>query len=301
MVAINPPSPHMTHKQETVIITGFTQGLGWHMAKEFILLGYNIALVGRTPATAQSCYEELRKLASKSQKVLPFVADISDYESVLSCVTDITDSFETIDILINNAGILGPIGNLESLSMSEWCETVHTNLFGSVYFAYAILPKMKTQRSGKIIQLSGGGATSPMPNFTAYAASKAAVVRFAESLSLEVADFGIDINCIAPGALNTQMLDKVLAAGPDQVGSSYYTRSQTQLRTGGAGFSDAVDLAVFLASSESNGITGKLIAAKWDNWTNFSSNIEKLQSSDVLTLRRITGQDRNMDEISKPF
>ena len=89
------------------------------------------------------------------------------------------------------------------------------NIYGSVLPCRAVLPHFKQQRYGKIVQLSGGGATNPLPRISAYAASKAAVVRFAETLALEVQDDGIDVNAIAPGALNTRMLDEVLAAGPE--------------------------------------------------------------------------------------
>jgi 3-oxoacyl-[acyl-carrier protein] reductase len=153
---------------------------------------------------------------------------------------------------------------------------------------------MKRQRAGKIIQVSGGGATNPMPNISAYAASKAAAVRFADTLAEEVRDFGIDVNSIAPGALNTRMLDEVLAAGPKAVGDAFFERSAQQKRNGGAGLDKAADLAVFLAGSASDGITGKLISALWDDWPTWPAHREELACSDAYTLRRIAGRDRGL-------
>jgi NAD(P)-dependent dehydrogenase (short-subunit alcohol dehydrogenase family) len=157
------------------------------------------------------------------------------------------------------------------------------------------LPHFKRQRSGKIVQLSGGGATSPLPWMTAYAVSKAAVVRFVETLSHEVRDHGIEVNAIAPGALNTRMLDEVLLAGPEKVGQSYYDRSLEQKASGGAPLESAADLAVFLGSPLSNGITGRLISAVWDNWRTLTEHVDQLSASDVYTLRRIVPADRGLD------
>jgi len=156
------------------------------------------------------------------------------------------------------------------------------------------LPAMKQQRAGKIVQLSGGGATSPMPNISAYAVSKAAVVRFADTLAEEVREFGIDVNAIAPGALNTRMLDEVIAAGPQAAGADFFARSKRQKDTGGAGLEKASDLAVFLASAASNGITGKLISALWDDWPVWPAHRDELARTDAYTLRRIAGRDRGL-------
>ena len=159
----------------------------------------------------------------------------------------------------------------------------------------AVLPYFKQRRYGKIIQLSGGGATNPLPRISAYAVSKAAIVRFAETLAEEVRGLGIDVNAIAPGALNTGMLDEILAAGEEKVGAEFYEKSLRQKESGGAPLSRGANLAVFLASSKSDGITAKLISAIWDDWENWGDSLDILNSSDVYTLRRITGRDRNLD------
>jgi 3-oxoacyl-[acyl-carrier protein] reductase len=151
---------------------------------------------------------------------------------------------------------------------------------------------MKERRRGCIIQVSGGGATNPLPGLSAYAASKAAVVRFAETLALEVKDFGISVNSIAPGALNTRLLDEVLAAGPDKVGRQFYERSLAQKRDGGVPLSKGAELAVFLASDTARGITGRLISAVWDHWQEWPNHLDTLAESDLYTLRRIVGRDR---------
>jgi 3-oxoacyl-[acyl-carrier protein] reductase len=157
-----------------------------------------------------------------------------------------------------------------------------------------VLPTMKQQGYGKIIQLSGGGATKPMPRTSAYAATKAAIVRFAETLAEEVRGTGITVNSIAPGAMNTRMLDEMLAAGPEKLGEAHYAHLVKQQQSGGDSPEDAADLAVFLASAAGDGITAKLISAKWDNWRDFPAHGDELNKSDVYTLRRIAGRERDM-------
>jgi NAD(P)-dependent dehydrogenase (short-subunit alcohol dehydrogenase family) len=151
---------------------------------------------------------------------------------------------------------------------------------------------MKERRRGKILILSGGGATAPMANLSAYAASKAAVVRLMETLAVEAKDFGIDVNAIAPGAMNTRFLDEALAAGPEKLGPAYFARLVQQKQSGGVPLEKAADLAAFLASEESNGITGKLISAQWDPWTTLDAHKGELASTDIYTLRRIVPEDR---------
>src|SRR5205823_3330425 len=183
--------------------------------------------------------------------------------------------------LVNNAGIYGPIGRLEEVDWTEWERAVRVNLLGSVLTARAIVPHMRANGYGKIIQLSGGGATAPLPRLSAYAASKAAVVRFAETLAEEVRDSGIDVNAIAPGALDTRLLDEVLEAGPERAGSEFHRRMLKQKKTGGTPLERGASLAVYLASAASDGITGRLISAPWDQWEKLSTRREELADSDV--------------------
>jgi NAD(P)-dependent dehydrogenase (short-subunit alcohol dehydrogenase family) len=166
------------------------------------------------------------------------------------------------------------------------------NINGSVLPMREVLPHFKQQRYGKIVQLSGGGATNPLPRITAYAASKAAIVRLAESVALDVKEYGIDVNSIAPGALNTRMMDQLLAAGAGAVGEGFYERMKTMAEGGTTPLEVGAALAVYLGSAESDGITGKLISAPWDPWDTFQQHRDDLDATDVYTLRRIVPKDR---------
>jgi 3-oxoacyl-[acyl-carrier protein] reductase len=199
-----------------------------------------------------------------------------------------------LQILVNNAGVYGPLGLIEDVDWDAWVHAIEVNLFGSILMCRALLPHFRAARYGKIVQLSGGGATNPLPRISAYAASKAAIVRFMETLAEETKDDGIDVNAIAPGALNTRLLDEILAGGPERVGQAFYDRSLKQKEQGGAPLERGAGLAVFLGSASSDGITGKLLSAMWDPWETLPARLADLKKTDVYTLRRIVPADRDL-------
>ena len=197
-------------------------------------------------------------------------------------------------VLVNNAGVYGPMGRLEDVDWTEWEEAVRINLLGTALMCRAALPAMRARGYGKIINLSGGGATGPLPRFTAYAASKAAVVRLTETLAEELRGDHIDVNAIAPGALNTRLLDQVIDAGPGKVGREFHAGALKQREEGGVPLEKGAALAAFLASANSDGITGRLLSARWDDWERLPERRQDLADSDVFTLRRIVPRDRGL-------
>jgi 3-oxoacyl-[acyl-carrier protein] reductase len=270
-------------------------GLGRAIATAFVRAGASVLLVARTEKPLQEVAHELTPLARfAGQRVAILAADVSDPKSCEAIAAHARAVLPRLTALVNNAGIYGPMGPLEDNDHEDWMRTLAVNLFGTVFLTRAVLPEFRAQRYGKIINLSGGGATSPLPYFSAYAASKAAVVRFSETLAEEVRDAGIDVNAIAPGALNTRLLDQVLDAGPARVGRPFFERSLQQRVEGGASLERGAALAVFLASAASDGITGRLISAVWDNWAELPQHMEELARSDVYTLRRIVPKDRSL-------
>ena len=275
------------------IITGANQGLGLEIARKFIICGADLMICARDKNKLENAKDHLLKLASNKQKVLSQVADVSLEEDVELIVSNTINKLGGCHILVNNAGIYGPKNNIELINWKEWIKTIEINLYGSILMCRSLIKHFKKQSYGKIIQLSGGGATNPLPNLSAYAVSKAAIVRFCETLAEEVRGTGIDVNAIAPGALNTRMLDEIIEAGPLKVGQSFYERSLKQKKNGGTSLQKGSDLAVFLASSKSDGITAKLISAVWDKWKEWPLHLEELNNTDAYTLRRITGKDRN--------
>jgi len=277
---------------KVAIVTGANQGLGLSIARKYVLAGANVMLCARNLSLLNEILGDLVKLAETDQKIIIMAADVSVEAEVQELVKKTLTMLGGCHILVNNAGIYGPKGEIEHVSWAEWVKTIEINVFGSILMCREVLPHFKAQGYGKVIQLSGGGATNPMPRISAYATSKAGIVRFVETLAEEVRGTGIDINAIAPGALNTRMLDEVLEAGPQKVGQAFYDRALKQKESGGAPIDRGTDLALFLASSGSDGITGKLISAIWDDWEQWPDHLDELSSSDIYTLRRIVGKDR---------
>jgi 3-oxoacyl-[acyl-carrier protein] reductase len=277
------------------IITGASDGLGREIARHYVLEGASVLMCARNAERLEQARVEVLEFARPGQIVEAIAADVSDPAAVDRLVTSAHTCFPQVHVLVNNAGVYGPIGPLESVDWSAWVRAVEINLHGSVLMVRALLRHFKHHRYGKIIQLSGGGATNPLPRLSAYAASKAAVVRFAESLALEVDGFGIDVNAIAPGALNTRMMDQLLAAGPDLVGQVFHERMKKIAEEGGTPLERGAALAVFLASPASDGITGRLLSAVWDPWRDLPGRRDELTRTDVYTLRRIVPADRGLD------
>lgn len=284
----------MKLRDRYAIITGAGQGLGAAIAEAFVAEGASVLLCARTPETLARVRERLLPLVAPNQQILLQAADVADPAQVDALVATALAQFPRLDALVNNAGVYGPIGRLEEVDWEEWTQAIAINLLGTVYPCRAVVPPMKAQRAGKIVNLSGGGATSPLPRISAYAASKAAVVRFTETLAHELAEFGIDVNAIAPGALATRLLDQVLEAGPDRAGAKFHAQMTAIRGEGGTPLEKGAALAVYLASAASDGITGRLISAVWDPWPELQQHADDLRHSDVYTLRRIVPKDRGL-------
>ncbi len=282
----------MKLKDRGIVITGASQGLGKAIAEACVREGAHVLLCARGKALLEQTCAELITKASSVQQIESEPADVSRPEEVAHLFEVARQRLPNIDGLVNNAGVYGPKGLLEEVNTKEWQRTIEINFLGTVLTCLEVMPCFRTQRYGKIVNLSGGGATAPLPRFSAYAASKAAVVRFTETLAEESCEAGIDINAIAPGALNTRLLDEVLSEGPDRVGDDFYQRAVKQKEDGGASLAKAAALCTFLLSGASDGITGRLISAVWDPWESLGSHVEDLRGSDIYTLRRIVPADR---------
>jgi NAD(P)-dependent dehydrogenase (short-subunit alcohol dehydrogenase family) len=274
------------------IITGGNQGLGLAIARAYVQAGASVMLCARDADRLERARSDVASLASAGQIVEARRADVSDDEDVRALVGAAIERFGRVHVLVNNAGVYGPMGAIEDVEWSEWIRAMEINVNGSVLPCRHVMPHFKAHHYGKIVQISGGGATNPLPRITAYAASKAAIVRFAESLALDVKEHGIDVNAVAPGALNTRMMDQLISAGPDAVGVAFYEKMRRIAGDGGTPLETGAALAVFLGSAASDGITGRIISAAWDPWETLGEHRAELDESDIYTIRRIVPRDR---------
>jgi NAD(P)-dependent dehydrogenase (short-subunit alcohol dehydrogenase family) len=274
------------------IVTGANQGLGLEIARQFLREGAGVAICARDTEKLASALRELQSLATARQRIVAFQCDVSDESAVRNFVHASVTEIGPIQVLVNNAGVYGPKGPSEGVDWEEWKRALEINLYGVMLPTRLILPHLKNQGWGKIINVSGGGATQPLPFLSAYAASKAAVVRLTETLAEELRTHGIDVNAVAPGALNTRLLDEVLQAGPQTVGDAFFQKALKQRDAGGVPLTLGASLCVYLASHESDGVTGKLLSAQWDPWKDLERRKEMLDKTDIYTLRRIVPEDR---------
>jgi 3-oxoacyl-[acyl-carrier protein] reductase len=286
-------SPGRPLAGRSAVITGANQGLGRVIAEYFVRAGASVLLTARGADLLAHTAAELAALATLSgQKVLACVADVSRESDCNATAAQALADLDNPCVLVNNAGVYGPFGLIEDNDWSEWVKAIEINLFGTILMCRALLPHMRAAKYGKIINLSGGGATAPLPRISSYAASKAAVVRFTETLAEETRGAGIDVNAIAPGALNTRLMDDLLAAGPEKVGAAFFEKMTKTRDSGGTPLEKGAELSVFLASAASDGISGRLLSAVWDDWANLPGRKDELARGDIYTLRRITPDDR---------
>ena len=278
-----------------VLITGGSQGFGLAVARAFVEQGASVMLCARGAVPLRHARAELAAMTRQDSRVVAMTADVSVPEDVRRLVDTTLIELGGLDVLVCNAGIYGPKGPLQDVDWTEWSDAIGVNLMGVALACRCVLPHFLQRGCGKILVLSGGGASKPLPYLSGYAASKAAVVRLAETLAEEVREAGIHVNAIAPGALNTRLLDEVLEAGPEKVGPAFYEQAVRQKEQGGTAMELGASLCVFLASSASDGITGKLISALWDPWKTLPEHLDDLRDSDIYTLRRIVPKDRGKD------
>ena len=271
-------------QDRVAVITGGGRGIGATIALHFAREGAHLVLASRTASELEQVAERCRHVGVE---VLSLPTDVSDRKQIQGMIETTLAQFSNVDILVNAAGIYGPIGPLVDVDAEHWVRALHVNLLGTLYSCQAVLPGMIRARRGKIINFSGGGAAAPLPCFSAYGVSKAAVVRLTETLAEETREYAIDVNAIAPGAVDTRLQDEVLAAG-ERAGKLYdQIRKLRETGAGGTPPDRAADLAVFLASDDSNGLTGKLISAPHDPWPDWVGKGAELSASPMFTLRRV--------------
>lgn len=275
-----------------IVITGGGRGIGKATAEAFVRNGDRVLLISRTGFELEKTKDELSKIAPLVE-ILP--ADVSRSEDLEKINQYLENNFgNRIDALVNAAGIYGPIGPLAENDVEEWKKTFGVNVFGTMGMSRMVIPFMKKNGGGRIINFSGGG-DGALPNFTAYSSSKGAIIRFTESLSMELKDHKIYINAIAPGAVNTKFLDNLLVAGESKVGKEIWERSVKQKEEGGVSPEKAARLIFWLVSPEAAGVTGKYLSALHDKYTEFPKHLQELRETEIYNMRRVKPEHRGKD------
>jgi len=262
-----------------IVITGSNTGIGRILSERILHDGHHVWGIARS--------EQKNKYLDFPDTFETSMCDVSDWQELEKISHTIESKWRYIDAIIACAGIQGAIGRTLTIDPIQWRDTVNINLIGTfnTIRAFNSLFKDSTRRP-KIICFSGGGGTKARPQFSAYGTSKTGIIRLVETIAKEEADRGIDINCVAPGAINTRLTDEVILKGPSLVGEKEYAAAIEQKRQGGQSIDKTMDLILWLLSAKSDGVSGKILSAQWDSWD--SQNIENLKNPELYTLRRTT-------------
>jgi len=271
-------------KDCVAIITGAGRGIGQAIAVAFAREGARLFLAARTTSELEAV---VASCEMQGATAIGVPTDVANQQAVKRLVSTAIERAGHVDVLVNSAGIYGPIGPTAEIDTAAWIRGVEVNLFGPLFLCRELLPYLIKRQQGKIILLGGGGATAPLPNFSSYAAAKAGLARLADTLAEELKPFNIQVYVIAPGLVDTRLQDEVLAAG---FRAGPILGKIKQARETGAGAVSpevAASLAIFLASPASGKLTGKLIAAPYDPWQEWAGKAEALNSTPLYTIRRL--------------
>lgn len=273
-----------------IVLTGTRSGIGAWLANHLCSAGHEVWGLSRGDQSIKNTIALQNGWHFKSSQ-----CDVANWEQVENLANNIRCEWGEVNAIICCAGSQMPIGPSMSVNPDHWSKNIAQNLNGT-FFPVRSLYKLINggSKNAKIICFSGGGATSPRENFSAYACAKTAIVRLVENLSAEWTGKKIDINAIAPGAINTAMTEEVIRLGAEIVGQKEYEQALKQKHSGGASLEKVGFMVDFLLSKETDGISGKLLSAQWDSIENLLDVPELLSNKDIFTLRRIVPPTANL-------
>ena len=183
---------------KTALVTGATSGIGHAISLALAAAGYQVYAVGRSEAA-------LNKLRATRPGIVPIAVDLTDREAVEAAVSDLL-----VDVLINNAGIMPPLGNFTDMEMSDIDSVLEINLSAAIFLTRLLAPQMRARGSGHIVFTGSSAGHAPSPNFAVYAATKAAISGFAASLRGDLSPFGVRVTEIVPGRVETRLYKNIL-------------------------------------------------------------------------------------------
>ena len=267
---------------QVAVITGAGRGIGKAIALAYAREGARLALAARSESELEQCVAAVEELGGEAISVR---TDVTSQIATERLARRVAQHFGRIDVLVNNAGISGPVGPLQDNDIAEWVDTINVNLTGTFLVCRAVVPVMIEQGGGKIINLSGAGVANAWSNMSAYCSSKAAVVRLTEVLAQELEGKGITVNALGPGSVHTTMWDK-MTEDAAQAGAEFIHELGLRVTSGGgASIDECAELAVWLASDESGGLSGRIISATADEFRSLPPQIPEIMEGDAYTLR----------------
>ena len=248
----------MRLKGKVAIVTGASQGIGQAIALAFAREGARVVLAARSRANLEGTAKKVAALAGTSL-VVP--TDVTDEGQARALIGRTLAEYGTLDVLVNNSGIAGPTKPVEEVTKEEWEECMSVNVTGMFLCSKYVVPVMKRNRRGRIINVSSISGKRPLPNRTPYTASKMAVIGFTRTLAFELGEYGVTVNAICPGATEGPRITNVIE-NMAKVGNISYEEAEKTF-TGPAALKslvraeDHAALCVFLASEEAAHMTAQ--------------------------------------------
>jgi NAD(P)-dependent dehydrogenase (short-subunit alcohol dehydrogenase family) len=272
----------MKLENQVAIVTGASRGIGRAIAQRCAEEGASVALVARTAPKLEEVAAEIR---NGSGVALAVAADVTDHTAVKAMARRVEAELGPVDLLVNNAGTFYAIGPTWEVDAETWWTDVSINLLGVFLCCREVVPGMVARKRGRVINLIGGGADLPLPYGSAYAASKAAVTRFTETLAVELKEHGVSAFALRPGFVRTDMSEHQLS----EEGRRWLPHTAQRFEEEkNVPPTMAADLAVEFASGRFDALTGRYIRVKdykGDDLDEVEAQIPEILEKDLRTLR----------------
>ncbi len=244
-------------QDKRVLVTAGASGIGRAIAELFVEGGAQVMVCDVDPTALDDIHQAHPSIHAE-------LADVASEADVARLFETMTDRLGGIDVLVNNAGISGPMTWLEDMSLADWRRCIEVNLDGSFLCLRDALPLMKNQKAGCVINISSSAGVMGYPMRTPYASAKWAIVGLTKSLAMEVGRFGVRVNAIAPGSVEGDRMERVIEAEAralghteDHVRANYLRMNSMRTFVSGR---EIADTALFLASDAASKLTGQIIS-----------------------------------------
>jgi NAD(P)-dependent dehydrogenase (short-subunit alcohol dehydrogenase family) len=245
-------------RDSTALVTGGGRGIGQAICVELAARGADVVIAD---LDVDEMSETVELVESEGQRAVPLVTDLTKLESVETTVETALDEFGSVEYLVNNAGVAGPTAPCEQIESREWDDTISVNLRGPFYTCRTLLPNMKSQSYGRIVNVASVTGKRPLTQRTPYAASKMGLIGFTRTLAAEVGEHDINVNAVCPGSVDGPRIQRVFEQKAEATGRTY-----EEVRTEATNQSPRVELVrredvanavAFLCSSDADRMTGQ--------------------------------------------
>lgn len=248
---------------QVAIVTGAGRGIGAAAAQRLARAGASVVLCARGEEEIEAVAAGLR---GEGCQAVAVTCDVSDSENVEEVVETALDQFNRVDILLNNAAVIWPVEEVSEADVDEWAYSIHVNLVGPFYMARNVLPIMKAQRYGRILNIASGAGQTPIPGMSAYCATKAGLDIFTRTLALELDGSGVTANLLSPGMVDTDMQADIRSVDTDESSMDYSHWHDVYEKGGLLSAGGTADLIYWLAGPWSRGRNGEIFRAGDAAW-----------------------------------